>query len=120
MGFAALLMPAGALAVRVESAWTALALISLVLFAFQFWINNLQTLPSDLFPKGVVGSVFGLGGMAAGLSSMLFINLTGHVVQRYSYTPIFTLAGLLGPIGAIALFALVGRIERVPLREKLA
>jgi len=120
MGFAALLMPAGALAVRVESAWTALALISLVLFAFQFWINNLQTLPSDLFPRGVVGSVFGLGGMAAGVSSMLFINLTGHVVQRYSYTPIFTLAGLLGPIGAIALFALVGRIERVPLREKLA
>jgi ACS family hexuronate transporter-like MFS transporter len=120
MGFAALLMPAGALAVRVESPWTALGLISLVLFAFQFWINNLQTLPSDLFPKGVVGSVFGLGGMAAGISSMLFINLTGHVVQRYSYTPIFTIAGLLGPLGALALFALLGRIERVPLREKLA
>jgi MFS transporter, ACS family, aldohexuronate transporter len=120
MAFAALLMPAGALAVRVESPWTALGLISLVLFAFQFWINNLQTLPSDLFPKGVVGSVFGLGGMAAGISSMLFINLTGHVVQRYSYTPIFTIAGLLGPLGALALFALLGRIERVPLREKLA
>src|SRR5688500_18856482 len=43
MAIGALLMPAGALAVRVESAWTALGLISLVLFAFQFWINNLQT-----------------------------------------------------------------------------
>lgn len=120
MSIGALLMPAGAFAVRVESPWTALFLISLVLFAFQFWINNVQTLPSDLFPRRVVGSVFGLGGMAAGISSMLFINLTGHVVQRFSYTPIFTLAGVLGPLGAIALFALVGRIERVPLREKLA
>jgi ACS family hexuronate transporter-like MFS transporter len=117
MSIGALLMPAGALAVRVDSPWTALWLISLVLFAFQFWINNVQTLPSDLFPRRAVGSVFGLGGMAAGISSMLFINLTGHVVQRFSYTPIFTLAGLLGPLGALALFALVGRIERVPLRE---
>jgi ACS family hexuronate transporter-like MFS transporter len=116
MAIGALLMPAGALAVRVESPWTALGLIALVLFAFQFWINNVQTLPADLFPRRVVGSVFGLGGMAAGISSMLFINLTGHVVQRFSYTPIFTLAGALGPLGAIALFALVGRIERVPIR----
>ena len=51
---------------------------------------------------------------------MLFINLTGHVVQRFSYTPIFTLAAVLGPLGAIALFALVGRIERVSLQEKPA
>jgi ACS family hexuronate transporter-like MFS transporter len=118
MSIGAALMPAGAFAVRVESPWAALGLISLVLFAFQFWINNVQTLPSDLFPRRVVGSVFGLGGMAAGISSMLFTNLTGHVVQRFSYTPIFTLAGLLGPLGALALFALVGRIERVPLHAR--
>jgi ACS family hexuronate transporter-like MFS transporter len=114
----ALLMPAGALAVRVDSPWTALWLISLVLFAFQFWINNVQTLPADLFPRRAVASVFGLGGMAAGISSMLFTNLTGRVVERFSYTPVFTLAGLLGPIGALALFTLVGRIARVPVAEK--
>jgi ACS family hexuronate transporter-like MFS transporter len=108
----ALLMPAGALAVRVRSPWTAMLLISLVLFAFQFWINNVQTLPSDIFPRRAVGSVFGLGGMAAGVSSMLFTNLTGHVVERFSYTPVFTIAGLLGPLGAVALFVLIGRIER--------
>lgn len=113
----AMLMPAGALAVRVESPWTALLLISLVLFAFQFWINNVQTLPSDVFPRQAVGSVFGLGGMAAGVGSMLFINLTGHVVERFSYTPIFTAAGLLGPLGALALFTLMGKVERVPLKE---
>lgn len=112
----AALMPAGALAVRVESPWTALSLISLVLFAFQFWINNVQTLPSDIFPRRAVGSVFGLGGMAAGISSMLFINLTGHVVQRFSYTPVFTAAGLLGPLGALALFTFMGRIA--PIEER--
>ena len=109
----AALMPAGAFAVRVESPYAALALISVVLFAFQVWINNVQTLPSDFFPNRMVGSVFGLGGTAAGLSSMAFMLLTGHVVQKFSYTPIFTIAGLLGPLGAIALFTLAGRIERV-------
>jgi ACS family hexuronate transporter-like MFS transporter len=112
----ALLMPAGVFAVRVESPWTALGLVSVVLFAFQFWINNVQTLPSDLFPRRMIGSVFGLGGTAAGISSMLFTNLTGQVVQRFSYTPIFTVAGLLGPLGALALFTLMGRIERVKVR----
>ena len=37
----------------------ALALMCIVLFAFQVWINNVQTLPSDFFPARAVGSVAG-------------------------------------------------------------
>ena len=62
MAFGALLTPAGILAVRAESPYTALVLMGIVLFGFQIWINNLQTLPSDFFPKSAVASVFGLGG----------------------------------------------------------
>jgi ACS family hexuronate transporter-like MFS transporter len=110
---AALLMPAGILAVRADSAMTALALMCVVLFAFQVWINNVQTLPSDLFPQSAVGSVAGLGGMGAGIGSMIFIFATGWVVDHFSYIPVFTAAGLLGPLGTLILFLMTGRIAPV-------
>lgn len=110
---AALLMPAGIFAVRADDAMAALALMCIVLFAFQVWINNVQTLPSDFFPQGAVASVAGLGGMGAGIGSMIFIFTTGWVVDHYSYTPVFTAAGILGPLGTIVLFALSGRIGPV-------
>lgn len=111
--FAALLMPAGIAAAFVSDSMLALALISVVLFGFQVWINNVQTLPSDFFPKKAVGSVAGLGGMGAGIGSMIFIFTTGWVVDRFSYTPILVAAGLLAPIGTAVLFALAGKIEKV-------
>ena len=92
---------------------TALALMCVVLFAFQVWINNVQTLPSDFFPQAAVGSVAGLGGMGAGIGSMIFIFATGWVVDHFSYTPVFTAAGLLGPLGTLLLFLLSGRIVPV-------
>ena len=113
IGFAACLMPAGILAAFTADSMMALALIGVVLFGFQVWINNVQTLPSDFFPKTAVGSVAGLGGTGAGIGSMIFIFTTGWVVDRFSYTPILVAAGLLAPIGTIVLFALSGRIEKV-------
>jgi ACS family hexuronate transporter-like MFS transporter len=114
---AALLMPAGVLAVRADDAMDALALMCVVLFAFQVWINNVQTLPSDFFARGSVASVAGLGGVGAGIGSMIFTFGTGWVVDRWSYTPVFTAAGLLGPIGTAVLFALAGRVQ--PVRAAL-
>ncbi|WP_394850365.1 MFS transporter [Pendulispora brunnea] len=106
IGAAAALMPAGILAARAESPFTALALIGLVLFGFQFWINNVQTLPSDWFPSDTVASVAGLGGTGAGIGSMIFLLLTGWVVDHAGYTPILTAAGVLAPAGTLVLFAL--------------
>jgi ACS family hexuronate transporter-like MFS transporter len=106
---AAALMPAGILAVRADDAMVALGLMCVVLFAFQVWINNVQTLPSDFFPASVVGSVAGLGGFGAGVGSLLFTLTTGWIVDHFSYTPVFTIAGLLAPVGTVVLFALSGR-----------
>ncbi|PYS51518.1 MAG: MFS transporter [Acidobacteria bacterium] len=117
MLIAALLMPTGILAVRVADPMVALALICVVTFAFQVWINNLQVLPSDYFPGKAVASVAGLGGTGAGISSLAFTLATGWVVDHFSYTPIFTAAGLFGPLGAIVLFTLAGPIRRVPLER---
>lgn len=110
---AACLMPAGVVAAFVESPMLALALIGIVLFGFQVWINNVQTLPSDFFADKSVASVAGLGGTGAGLGAMFFIFTTGWIVDHFSYTPILVAGGLLAPIGTFVLFALAGRIERV-------
>lgn len=113
--FAALLMPAGVLAAFAKDPMVALALIAVVLFGFQVWINNVQTLPSDFFSSKAVASVAGLGGTGAGIGSMIFIFTTGWVVDHFSYTPVLVTAGLLAPLGTLALFLLAGPIRRVPL-----
>lgn len=117
IGFAACLMPAGILAAFTSDSMQALALIGVVLFGFQVWINNVQTLPADFFPKSAVGSVAGLGGTGAGIGSMIFIFTTGWVVDNFSYTPILVTAGLLAPIGTIVLFTLAGNIKKVSVFE---
>jgi len=109
----ALLTSAGILAMRANDPYVALAWMAVVLFGFQVWINNLQTLPSDFFPSTAVGSVFGLGGAAAALASVLFTWGTGHVVDSFGYTPVFVAAGVLGPLGLIVTLLLAGPIRRV-------
>jgi len=116
IAIAALLMPAGIFAAFANDAMVALALIGVVLFGFQVWINNVQTLPSDFFSDKAVASVAGLGGTGAGIGSMIFIFSTGWIVDHFSYVPVLVAAGLLAPIGTLILFALCGRIERVSLK----
>lgn len=111
--FSALLMPAGIFAARTPDPMVALALIGVVLFGFQFWINNVQTLPSDFFPDSAVASVAGLGGVGAGIGSMFFTLGTGWVVDHFSYTPVLTAAGLLAPLGTLVLLGLAGTIQPV-------
>jgi ACS family hexuronate transporter-like MFS transporter len=111
MAIAACMMPAGIFAAHARSPFTALAMIAVVLFAFQMWISNVQTLPSDYFATSSIGFVAGLGGMAAGISSLFFNLGTGWLVTHLGYASVLTLAGLLAPIGAIALFAVGGRIH---------
>jgi ACS family hexuronate transporter-like MFS transporter len=118
IAFATLLAPVGMLVGRVNSAVSAMALISVVLFAFQFWVNNVQTLPSDLFSPSLVASISGLAGTGAGVGAMIFTFSTGWVVDHLGYAPILIASGLLVPIGTILLFWLLRparRAEVVPI-----
>jgi ACS family hexuronate transporter-like MFS transporter len=111
-----LLMSFGIMAAWAHSAAGALAFISIVMFGFQAWISNVQTVPSDLFPTNMVASVAGLGGVGAGIGAILFTLTTGYVVDHFhSYTPILVTAALLPLLGTTILFLLGGPIRRVPL-----
>jgi ACS family hexuronate transporter-like MFS transporter len=110
-----LMVPVGVFAiVGSRSDAVAIAGISLIAFSFQSWIANIHTIPSDCFPKQDVGSVFGIGGTAAGIASMLFTLLVGYVVDHFSYTPVYVMVGVMGPLGLILFLVIMRRIERVP------
>lgn len=113
MSLAACMMPFGIFAARAESPYTALACISVVLFGFQMWISNVQTLPSDFFSHRSVGVVAGMGGTAAGLASLMFNLATAPMARHFGYGFVLTVAGVLAPIGLGLMLLLAGKIERV-------
>lgn len=107
------LMCCGIPAAITNNAMVSLTFIGVVLFGFQSWISNVQTLPSDYFPQAAVGSVMGMGGVGAGIGAMLLTQTTGFVVDHYSYTPILVTAGFLPILATVALFVLGGPIRRI-------
>jgi ACS family hexuronate transporter-like MFS transporter len=64
---------------------------------------------TDLFPEEQVGRAIGLTGVAGGLSGLLFPLLTGWIVDRGSYSPIFLMVGVMPLIGSAAVFLISQR-----------
>lgn len=107
------LMPLGILANYLPSAYHALVAISLVLFGFQFWVNNVQTLPSDYFSSKEVGRITGLAQTGAVLGTIAFNTLIGWLVDNVSYTPVLIIGGILGPLATISIFIFGGEIKKI-------
>jgi ACS family hexuronate transporter-like MFS transporter len=106
-------MLAGFATAFATSAPSAIVCLSITLFGFQFWVGNVQTLASDYFPVGAVGSIAGFAGTAAGLGAVIFTFSTGWVVDHFSYTPILITAAVLAPLATASLFLLSGRVRRI-------
>ena len=88
-----------------------LVLLSIPIAADNFLAAHMFAAATDLFPEHQVGRATGLTGIAGGLSGMLFPLLTGVLVDRISYTPVFACVAFMPLMGTIALFA-VGRKYR--------
>jgi ACS family hexuronate transporter-like MFS transporter len=97
----------------VDSDVTALVLSGIALLSFYAYSTNTLTLPADLAPPGLVASISGFSGMGAGLGSVLFTKLVGHVADTYSFTPVFVLVGILPLLSLAALFFVMGPVARV-------
>ena len=65
------------------SIWTAVFLIGLAGAAHMAWAVNVFTTASDMFPKRVVASVTGIGGMAGAIGGMIFPVVTGIVLDSF-------------------------------------
>jgi ACS family hexuronate transporter-like MFS transporter len=91
--------------------WLAVALVGVATAAHQGWSANLYTLASDLFPRGVVGSVVGLGGFAGAAGGMLVAPLVGYWLDwsHGAYAPLFVIAGSIYLVAFAAIHWLVVR-----------
>ncbi|WP_263366446.1 MFS transporter [Edaphobacter bradus] len=86
-----------------------LLIISIAIFGHNFLSANMYGAITDLFPENAVGRATGLSGVAGSLSGLLFPLLTGVLVDRSSYTPVFILAAAMPLMGTISLFLLAQR-----------
>lgn len=86
--------------------------IAAVLFGFQVAIGNIQTLPGDLFHGRSVGSLAGVGGMAA-VAGTLITTWLVPVMTTQSYAPIFILVAALVPLSLLSIWLVGGRIEKL-------
>jgi MFS transporter, ACS family, hexuronate transporter len=117
----ALLTPISIFAISVDHIETAIAMMSIFMFAHGFWITNYVTMISDLFPSRMVATAVGLTGTAGGVGGFLSSLLIGRVVQRISFTPVFIAAGMIYPICVVILFLAIRKIRPLdPSRLSLA
>ncbi len=90
--------------------WSAICLVYLGHYALS---ANMFAAVSDLFPNNATARVTALTGIAGGFSGWLFPILTGKLVDRVSFEPVFFLAALMPAAGVLVLFLLGGRLKRV-------
>jgi ACS family hexuronate transporter-like MFS transporter len=113
LGISTAMMPL-CLLIAVSPLPLAILFFSTALFGHQFFSTNLQTLPADLFPSEVVGSVAGLGGASGSFGGMLFNLLVGGLLTWYgSYGLVFFIAGLMHPASFVLILTVVRKIEPV-------
>ncbi len=106
----AIIIPAVLLAITSTSAVMAVIWMAFVLGGFQFFMTNLQTIPSDLHRGKSVGSLAGLGGASAVLGTILAILFSGYITD---WTLLFSLLAALVPLSWLSVFLTVGKIEQI-------
>lgn len=100
-------MPLGLLLLLSPPVPVTLFLISIVLGAHSIWKTNLVTLTVDIFPRHVIATVHGIVATGGGIGGSLFTGLAGLVIDRYSYTPLLALMGILHPLAYLVVRRLV-------------
>jgi MFS transporter, ACS family, hexuronate transporter len=113
----AVLMASAIPAVLVQSAPVSIGLVSLATLGYTGCAANMLAFPADVFPKNVLGSIWGLASMGSGLGGIVFALLTGWVVDHYSYVPVFIGFGLMPMICILIIWLLVGPLRPRELAE---
>lgn len=104
-------------AARTSSLSLAIALISVATAAHQGWAANMYTFASDLFPKSVVASVTGIGGMFGAVGGILLALLAGRIITAFGYLPMFIIAGCAYLIALAIIHLVLPKLEPVSVEE---
>jgi len=106
-------------------AWVAVGLLSLAVAVHQAWATNVFTLSSDMFPKQVVSSVVGIGGMAGAVGGILFPILIGWLLDSYKaagrlgagYNLLFTICGFTYLFALCIIHLLTRNLKPITLQQ---
>lgn len=102
---ASLLVPVCCVALfNANGAATALLAIAGIMLGHGLWGNI--TIPAEVFPKQVQGTLTGIGGTLGGVAGILSQLSVGWTVQHFSYVPIFIAIGVayLFTLGCVQVF----------------
>ncbi len=106
-----------------KNLWFAIIIIGLACAAHQAWSANIFTTVSDIFPKKMVASVTGIGGMAGALGGMLIAGVAGELFQHYKqqnnietgYFIMFIICGTAYIIAWLIMHLLVPKMKTVKI-----
>lgn len=95
----------------------AVLLMAVILFGFQTAVGNIQTLPSDFYSGGSVGTLAGYAGTAAKLA-VVGLNFLIPIITVNSYAPAFVVGAGLAIMTVLSVLILCPEIK--PLKPKSA
>jgi ACS family hexuronate transporter-like MFS transporter len=119
-GLFALLMVSAIPAILVNNVWVSIAFISIATFGYTGCNCNALAFPADVVPKNMVASVWGLASMGSGFGGMLFSWLSGRIIDRYGYTPVFIAYGIMPLIAAGLVLFIMGPLSPIAEGEQRA
>jgi ACS family hexuronate transporter-like MFS transporter len=91
-------------------------LIGLAAAAHQGFSANMFTLASDMFPRGAVGSVVGIGGFAGAIGGVLMNLAAGRLRDMTgNYTVMFSIAASTYLLALLLIHLLVPRLQPVEI-----
>jgi ACS family hexuronate transporter-like MFS transporter len=111
VALSALLMTAAIPAAYAANVTHAILLVSVATFGYTSYNANALAFPADVFPKNMVGSIWGLASLGSGLGGMLFMWLSGRVIDAFGYTPVFVAYGILPLIAASIVLFVMGPLR---------
>lgn len=98
--------------VSIAPVQVALLLFSIAFFCQQAWSGLIMTLPADVFPLTIVGTVAGLIGFGGAIGGALFGLVAGYMLGHgFTYANLFLLVGTFHLIGFLAILFFAGRIQ---------
>lgn len=112
----AVIMMSAIPAVLVQDVRTSMVFVSLAMLGYTGCCAIMLAYPADVFPKNVVGSIWGFASMGSGFGGMVFALLTGAVIDHFSYVPVFIGFGIMPLVCAAILWTLLGPISPASLK----
>jgi MFS transporter, ACS family, hexuronate transporter len=120
LGLSAGVMPLIVLVPHVAVSW-AIVIFSLAYFGQQSWSTLVMVLPTDLFPRNVVGSVAGLVGFGGAMGGIAFGQLVGYLLDHgFGYGVVFILAGMFHLIAFLVILLAVPSVQPISLERSLS